>query len=66
MVAFVLLYRAEIPIPNANRIAHVSARKKLVVTTSLSPKSEPLINRKLAVETTINSAQISARAAIWM
>jgi hypothetical protein len=65
-VALLLWCRATTPIPIANRIAHASAWKKLVVKTSLSNKSEPVISTALAAEITTNSAQTKATAAIWM
>ncbi len=63
-VALLLLSRAQIQSPIANRIAKKSARKKPVVVTSLSVKSEPLIKRAPDKETRTSSPTTNASAAI--
>src|SRR5271154_548222 len=63
-VALLLLYRAQIQSPAANRIANKSARKKLVVVTSLNVKSEPLIRIAPEKVTRSNWPTTNATAAI--
>jgi hypothetical protein len=65
-VALPLLNRAEIQSPIASMIAKVSARKKLVVATSLRAKSEPLIRMAPEADIITTSAAINASAAIRM
>src|SRR5271154_6644078 len=63
-VALLLLSRAQIQSPIANRIAKKSARKKPVVVTFLSVKSEPLIRMAPDEEIRARSPTTSASAAI--
>src|ERR1700730_15019393 len=63
-VALLLLSRAQTQSPIANRIAKKSARKKLVVVTSLRGQSEPLIRRAPDKETRASSPTANASAMI--
>jgi LmbE family N-acetylglucosaminyl deacetylase len=63
-VAVLLFRRAQIQSPIANRIAKESARKKLVVVTSLSVKSEPLIRSAPDAKIKATSLATNPRAAI--
>src|ERR1700758_2660588 len=65
-VAVLLFRRVQIQSPIAKRIAKESARKKFVVVTSLSVKSEPLIRRAPDAEIRATSPTTNASAAIRM
>src|SRR5271156_311500 len=63
-VAVLFFLRAQNQSPIENRIAKESARKKLVVVTSLSVRSEPLISRAPDANIMAPSLIANASAAI--
>src|SRR3984885_10856776 len=63
-VVLLFLIRAQTQSPIAKRIAKESARKKLVVATSFSVSSEPLIRRALDKQSRTSSPAIKASADI--
>jgi len=63
-VAVLLFLRAQIQSPIVNRIAQEPARKKFVVVTSLSVKSDPLIRRAADAKRMATSLVTSPSAAI--
>src|SRR5271156_900371 len=66
IVALLLLSRAQIQSPIANRIAKEPARKKLVVVTSLSIRSDPLNGGAPDKEPSASWPATNASAAIPM